>query len=123
MELALTRMRLAGGIWEGLLEAPGAKCPKLRLRHLDDVIGEPEIAEAGEGTRGGWIVRFNIPVERISEGVHTFVVEDASSGRALARETVIAGETAEDDLRAEVSQLRAELDLLKRAFRRHCAEG
>jgi hypothetical protein len=28
----------------------------------------------------------------------------------------------EEDIRAEVSLLRAELDLLKRAFRRHCAE-
>jgi hypothetical protein len=28
----------------------------------------------------------------------------------------------EDDLRAEVDLLRAELDMLKRAFRRHCLE-
>ena len=36
--------------------------------------------------------------------------------------TLIAGEALGDDLRAEVSLLRAELDMLKRAFRRHCLE-
>ena len=34
----------------------------------------------------------------------------------------IAGEAVSDDLRAEVELLRAELDMLKRAFRRHCLE-
>ena len=36
--------------------------------------------------------------------------------------TVIAGVPLDEDVRAEISLLRAELDLLKRAFRRHCAE-
>jgi hypothetical protein len=34
----------------------------------------------------------------------------------------MAGEVLSDDFRSEVSLLRAELDLLKRAFRRHCLE-
>ena len=50
------------------------------------------------------------------------VIEDAATGDALAHETIFAGELVEDDIRAEVSLLRAELDLLKRAFRRHCSE-
>ena len=36
--------------------------------------------------------------------------------------TLMAGDAVADDLRAEVELLRAELDMLKRAFRRHCLE-
>ncbi|MDA8740151.1 hypothetical protein N9M73_03340 [Rhodobacteraceae bacterium] len=40
----------------------------------------------------------------------------------LARFTLIGGDLVDQDLRAEIDLLRAELDLLKRAFRRHCAD-
>lgn len=120
---ALTRLRLAAGTWEGVLDAPGSGRPALRLRHCGDVVCEPEVTEAGSDIRGRWNIRFRLPIDRLSDGVHTFVIEDARSGRVLGHETFIAGEPAEDDLRAEIGQLRAELDLLKRAFRRHCVEG
>lgn len=116
---ALTRLRLLGGVWEGRLE-DGGDTPNLRLRHRDEVVGTPEIVES---ETGGWIVRFRLPVERIDEGVQTFVIEDVASGETLASETIFAGPEAGHDLRAEVDLLRAELDMLKRAFRRHCAEG
>jgi hypothetical protein len=117
-------MRLAEGVWEGLLSASTKAAPKLLLRHRDELVGEPETVEtepaAGEVAR--WLVRFRLPTERLSDGVQTFVIEDASTGDALAHETIFAGEIVDDDIRAEVSLLRAELDLLKRAFRRHCSE-
>ena len=123
-DMTLTRMRLAEGVWEGLLSARAATAPRLLLRHRDELVGEPETFEAGEAEGGvaRWLVRFRLPVERLSDGVQTFVIEDASTGDALAHETVFAGEILNDDSRAEVSLLRAELDLLKRAFRRHCSE-
>lgn len=123
--MTLTRMRLAEGVWEGLLSARDLEvAPRLRLRHRDELVGEPETvtAEGYSGEPRRWLVRFQLPVERLSDGVQTFVIEDATTGDALAHETVFAGEMVEDDIRAEVSLLRAELDLLKRAFRRHCSE-
>ena len=117
-DMPLTRMRLAEGVCEGLLLAKASVAPKLLLRHQDELLGEPETVPAEDGR---WLVRFRLPVERLSDGVQTFVIEDADTGDALAHETVFAGEV-DDDLRAEVSLLRAELDLLKRAFRRHCSE-
>jgi len=92
---------------------------------MDELIGEPETVRADEGDAGvgKWFVRFRLPVERLSDGVQTFVIEDADTGDALAHETVIAGEVLDEDTRAEVALLRAELDLLKRAFRRHCSES
>ena len=123
-EVTLTRTRLAEGVWEGLLSVRDATAPKLLLRHQDELLGEPETIEAGEDPGGiaKWLVRFQLPVERLADGVQTFVIEDAATGDALAHETIIAGEALDDDIRAEVSLLRAELDLLKRAFRRHCSE-
>ncbi len=122
--MTLTRMRLAGGVWEGLLSSRDRAAPSLRLRHRDEVLGTPETleTETTPGEPGRWLVRFRLPVERLSDGVQTFVIEDADTGDALAHETIFAGEIIEDDIRAEVSLLRAELDLLKRAFRRHCSE-
>lgn len=122
--MTLTRMRLVEGVWEGLLSTRGKTAPRLLLRHQDELLGEPETvaAEAPPGEPPRWLVRFRLPVERLSDGVQTFVIEDASTGDALAHETIFAGELVEEDIRAEVSLLRAELDLLKRAFRRHCSE-
>ena len=123
-EMTLTRMRLAEGVWEGLLSARASAAPRLLLRHRDELVGEPETVEAGEGPSGTgrWLVRFRLPVDRLSDGVQTFVIEDATTGDALAHETIFAGELVDDDIRAEVSLSRAELDMLTRAFRRHCSE-
>lgn len=118
-EMTLTRMRLAEGVWEGLLSAQASVAPRLLLRHRDELVGEPETVKAEEGH---WLVRFRLPLDRLSDGVQTFVIEDANTGDALAHETIFAGELVDGDIRAEVSLLRAELDLLKRAFRRHCSE-
>ncbi len=117
-EMTLTRMRLAGGVWEGLLSGRDEP-PALRVRHRDQLVAEAETEPSSEG----WFVRFRLPLDRLSDGIQTFVIEDAATGDALAHETVIAGDAAEDDIRAEVMLLRAELDMLKRAFRRHCSEG
>jgi hypothetical protein len=118
-------MRLAEGVWEGLLDMRGSRPPLLRLRHRDELFGEPETIRADPAKSGEsrWLVRFRLPIERLSDGVQTFVIEDADTGDALAHETVIAGEALDSDIRAEVDLLRAELDMLKRAFRRHCSES
>ena len=123
-EMTLTRMRLVGGTWEGLLSVRGTAAPQLCLRHQDELVGEPETVPSGEGPGGtaNWLVRFTLPLNRISDGVQTIVIEDATTGDALAHETIVAGEVLDEDIRAEVGLLRAELDLLKRAFRRHCSE-
>jgi hypothetical protein len=113
---AITRTGLAGGLWQGLARG-GETAPDLRLRHADEVVLTPEV-ERHPG--GGWAVSFRLPIERVADGVQTFVIEDAASGEALLSETLIAGPEAGHDLRAEVDLLRAELDMLKRAFRRHC---
>ena len=69
-----------------------------------------------------WEMRVPIPPEMIGEGARTAVISDPG-GRRVAHFTLVAGEGADEDLRAELALLRAELELLAQAFRRHCAEG
>lgn len=122
-ELVLTKTRFFEGVWEGLLKdnRPGAGDPNLRVR-LDDRPVEG-IALDPQGDGGTWSVRFPVPTKLLGEGNHTFVFEDATDGDVLDTFSIIAGEALGDDIRAEVNLLRAELDMLKRAFRRHCAES
>ena len=113
----LTAMGFRGGVWHGVLSG-GKGSPKIDVRHLDRPVKGVELNKTDEG----WAVSVQIPVEAISEGVQTFVISDARTGDKLGDFTLVAGEALSGDLRVEMELLRAELDMLKRAFRRHCAE-
>lgn len=120
-EMTLTKIRMRDGVWEGRIDGvPRGVSPNVGVRYLDSPVGGVKLAHDGDS--GHWDIAVVIPVEALSEGVHTFLVTDESNHAALGSFTLIAGEPAADDLRAEVDLLRAELDMLKRAFRRHCLE-
>lgn len=115
----LIKTRLAEGIWEGILtRTEGSGDPRLTVRHMDRTVKGLELT--ADATPGRWRVRLPIPREVIADGVQTLVISEGDT--ALADITLVAGEVLADDIRAEVELLRAELDLLKRAFRRHCLE-
>lgn len=116
----LVETRIRGGVWEGVLSG-AATPPELRVMHLEKQI-EGVHASPVTGRPGEWAVRVPIPVETLSDGVQTYLIVDAATEARLAHFTVIAGVDGDEDIRAEVDLLRAELDLLKRAFRRHCVE-
>lgn len=116
----LKQTRIHAGVWEGLLT--GAEgVPQLEVLHLErPLAGLTLSAVAGEA--GLWAVRVPIPAQMLADGVQTFVIRDVQSGSQLAHFTIITGAPMGEDMRAEMGLLRAELDLLKRAFRRHCIE-
>lgn len=116
-ELTLTKTRLRQGVWEGLVTGAEER-PQISVMHLDRAIGDVELTQV----EGGWLLQFPVPAEAIADGVQTLVMTDMVSGDAIGHETLIAGEVMGDDIRAEMNLLRAELDMLKRAFRRHCVE-
>ena len=62
------------------------------------------------------------PRALISDGLQSFVISNPDTGETLESFAILAGDALADDIRAEIGLLRAELDMLKRAFRRHCAE-
>lgn len=121
-DLSLAKTRLRNAVWEARVTgAPttGRK-PEIRVTHLDQTVDGVTLTEGAES--GVWDLRVPVPDYAVTDGVQTFLIIDGNSGDKLGDFTLIAGETIADDLRAEIELLRAELDMLKRAFRRHCLE-
>lgn len=119
-QIVLTPTRIHAGIWEGVLSGADAP-PVLEVRHLNKPVAGLAVTPVPDRP-GDWLVRVPIPAELLCQGVQTFVVRDPAQDAALAHFTIVTGVSMEDDLRAEIGLLRAELDLLKKAFRRHCLE-
>lgn len=119
-DMKLTKTRVRAGVWEGVLAVEGGK-PALDVLHLDQKLPGLTLTEI-PGQTGSYAVRLPIPAAILSEGVQTFLFQNPATGEKLGHFTIITGVAMEDDLRAEVDLLRAELDTLKRAFRRHCLE-
>jgi hypothetical protein len=121
----LVKTRLRAGVWEGVLSGVSGQ-PLLEVMHLEAPVAGTSVAGTSvveiAGRPGSFAVRVPVPVEALSEGVQTFLIRDAVLGNKLGHFTIITGVAMEDDIRAEMDLLRAELDMLKRAFRRHCLE-
>ncbi len=117
-EMRLAKAAIREGVWRGELHGAEAM-PEVVVSHLNAPLEGVQIREAGEGV---YALEVPIPVELLSDGVQSFVVTDARSEARLGHFTIITGQPADDDLRGEIELLRAELDMLKSAFRRHCLE-
>ncbi|SPH16711.1 hypothetical protein DEA8626_00222 [Defluviimonas aquaemixtae] len=118
--ITLRASGIRSGHWEGEIEAQGDVPPSVEIWHMEQRLDGAEIAPSGEP--GRWRARVPIPPEALNDGVQTFLVSDGASNARIGQFTIIAGVPLEEDIRAEIGLLRAELDILKKAFRRHCAE-
>ena len=101
-------------------EGTGNFQPDIEVTHLQKPVSGVEVVEKPDEKL--WVVRVPIPAELISDGVQTFLIQDKRSGETLDSFALMSGEALSYDIRAEVTLLREELDMLKRAFRRHCLE-
>ncbi len=121
-DVTLTKTRLFEGVWEGVLTYDGAGNyqPSIEVTHLQKPVPGVEVTEKPEESL--WVVRVPIPAELISDGVQTFLIRDTRADRVLDSFALMSGDTLSHDIRVEVTLLREELDMLKRAFRRHCLE-
>ncbi len=121
--VTLTRTRIRAGIWEGILSGAGDTPPVLEVT-LDGQAVPGHTLSKIQARPGEYAVRVPVPPDLLSEGVQTFLIRRKGGPEepVLAHFTIITGVAMEDDLRAEFDLLRAELDMLKRAFRRHCLE-
>ena len=120
--IELTKLRLVEGVWHGALKYHGRDDwqPSIEVTHLDFAVDGVEVKE--DRVEEHWLVSVPIPADRISDGVQTFVIRDRRAEDILASFSIVAGDALAEDIRAELSLVRAELDMLKRAFRRHCVE-
>ena len=108
--------KIAGGVWEAVVAADAPRVIEALhgVRAVEGVTVEP-------GASGRFVVRVPIPAWVLNEGVQTLLVQAGNARLAVI--TLVAGEPLDGDFRAELSLLRAELDVLKRAFQRHVREG
>jgi hypothetical protein len=112
-EEKLVKVAFQAGRYEGELHAP------------DDTgieaVHEGRVIAAGRLTHGEGATRVSVdfPAEIMSDGVQVVSLRSTVTGAVLDRITFLAGDILDDDIRAEVALLRDELEMLKRAFRRH----
>lgn len=120
--IELTKLRMAEGVWHGAIKNRSDVNwqPNIAVTHLDFEVDGVEVIE--DRVEEHWVVRIPVPVDRIADGVQTFVICDKRTDDVLGSFAIVAGDALAEDIRAEMSLLRAELDMLKKAFRRHCVE-
>lgn len=118
-DVTLTKIRFRNGIWEGRLSGAQADRPSVEVLYLDRPLDGVELGASD--APGEWELKVPIPSMAVADGVHAFLITDGK-GSKLGAFALAAGEDASSGLHAEVELLRAELDMLKRAFRRHCLE-
>ncbi|MCA0940415.1 hypothetical protein LCM08_09730 [Salipiger pacificus] len=119
-DYTLTKTHFREGVWHGLLSGPAGSQPEIAVTLDDAPLRGVTLTQMD--ARGQWALEVPVPLEAVGDGVRTFLISEAASGVLLESFTLIAGEPMGEDIRAEMSLLRAELDMLKRAFRRHCLE-
>lgn len=120
-DFTLTPAGIRAGHYEAILTTRGRrkKAPALELRLLDTpvanltVTAEPDLPNC-------WSVRVKIDPELLNEGVQTFLVRDIENNETLDSFAIAAGLPLSGDLLAEITLIRAELEMLKQAFRQHC---
>lgn len=117
--LTLTKTKIQQGLWQGLI-TDAVDEPQIDVTHLNQPVEGVKLTT--HETPGKWAVEIPIPLDAIADGVQTLIITDRTDGDQLGHITLMAGEVMGDDIRAEMDLLRAELDMLKRAFRRHCLE-
>ncbi|PQO23858.1 hypothetical protein C2I36_06035 [Rhodobacteraceae bacterium WD3A24] len=123
----LTKTRFAEGVWEGVLHLPGrAEPPVIEAVHhampAPGRAGETRalpapVLTAADGL-GTWHLRLDVPASVLGEGVQTVVLREAGAEATLAVFSILADSPPHGDVLAELAHLRAELELLKTAFRR-----
>ena len=121
-DCTLTKTRLVDGVWEGILTLSGEfeTPPTVRARYLDQELEGLELRP--DDRPGRYTLRLELPIAVLSDGMQTVLFVNAETDETLASATILAGDVLAEDIRAEMDLLRAELDMLKRAFRRHCVE-
>lgn len=118
--LKLTKTKMRQGIWQGIITGAGDTQPEIIVTHQD--VEVQDVVLAHDTKADHWMLSIPVPKEMIADGVHTLLIRDGANDQKLGHMTLVAGEVLSDDILAEMDLLRAELDMLKSAFRRHCVE-
>lgn len=116
----LTKTKMQQGVWQGIITGMGEDAPRIEVTHENTPV--PDIILTHNESADHWTLSIPIPPQAITDGVQTLIIRDLEANEKIGHVTLMAGEALGDDIRAEMDLLRSELDMLKRAFRRHCVE-
>lgn len=116
----LTKTKMQQGVWQGIITQNGTETPQIGVWHQKQPVAGVNVTH--DAGANHWVLSVPIPPEAIADGVQTLIIHDTVADEKIGHVTLLAGELLGDDIRAEMDLLRAELDMLKRAFRRHCLE-
>ena len=117
---------LKAGIWSGVLTAAEAPA-RVALVHLGEIVASAHVSAVEGEAEGHWHVSVELPQSLLSDGMHSLILisDGGQEGDApqpdalqLDRLHLMAGAPLQHELVAEIKLMRAELDLLKREFRR-----
>lgn len=117
--LEIVDMRIRRGVCEGRVRGGGDGAPELRFEAGETVLAAPRVSADAEG----WVFALELPGALLDEGARSVLIFDAAADVQIGQFALSVGEALAEDLRAQVAQLRAELDLLKAAFRREMRGG
>jgi hypothetical protein len=115
---------LKGGLWRGRLTHPNGAPARIILVQNGEVIAEGRMTADGDDAS---LIEVDLPRDVLSDGLQTLLLRsDAGEagdevnpdGELLARLPLLAGRPLDDDLTAEITALRSELELVKRELRR-----
>ena len=112
--MQLTKLEIIDGVYRGILSS--SKKPKLlSLTDGSVTLSEATIEDTGNKT---FLVTVDIPSDVLADGVQTLCITDPETGESLDMISIVTGQYLDQNLAAEVSQLRAELDMLKATVRK-----
>ena len=118
--LKLTKTRMLEGMWQGIITGSGDTKPDIAVTHGNADV--PDFKLVKSDTADHWSLTIPVPASAIADGIQVIVVTDNDAGQKIGDVVIIGDEVTNIDQRAELELLRAELDMLKRAFRRHYVE-
>jgi hypothetical protein len=119
-KLVLTKTLMLEGIWQGVITGAGATKPEIGVTHANANV--PDFKLVRNDTADHWLLTVPMSAAAIADGIQTVLIVDRQTDQKIGDIVVIGDDVSSVDLRAEMNLLRAELDMLKRAFRRHCVE-
>ena len=116
--MQLDKIDFSNGMWRGLFTAEKPAATPSFSVELNGALVDGVHVSAGHSDRE-WVIDIPIPNHAIGDGVHTFLIFVEGTTAPVGSFCISAGRAMEYDLQAEVALLREELEILKRAFRRH----
>ena len=120
-DLQLTKTVMREGVWQGIVTHKAGEVPQIEVTHAGTPV--PGVTLTHDPKAGHWLLSIAVPLEAIADGMQILLITDTSTNERIGHVSLLADEVTTDGLLGEVALLRAELDMLKRAFRRHCLES